>query len=136
MSENSSTRRDVLKATGSLAATGTMLATAGCLGGGGSGPDLDGEVTTEGPVSVSTSTELSATDAGYELAITVTNDSENTADVGAEVVWTDSNDENVTVTGTETKTADAGGEATLTVTAEDPNDAIAAYSATVLAAPA
>lgn len=136
MGEHSPTRRSVLRSATGLAATGSVIVTAGCLGGGGSGPDLDAEVTTEGPVEVSTSTALTATDAGYELAITVTNDSENPADVASEVVWTDSNDENVAVTGSDTKTADAGGETTLTVTAEDPNDAIAAYSATVLAAPA
>ncbi|ELZ55445.1 hypothetical protein C467_09349 [Halorubrum hochstenium ATCC 700873] len=125
----------MLKTTTGLAAAGSVIATAGCLGGGGSDLDLDEEVTTEGPVEVST-TALAATDDGYELAITVTNDSENPADVGCEVVWTDSNDENVAVTGSDTKTADAGGETTLTVTAEDPNDAIVAYSVTVLAAPA
>jgi hypothetical protein len=94
-------------------------------------------VIVEGPiVSVSTSTELSATDAGYELAITVSNNSERTADTDAEVIWEVSNDENAIVTQTGTKTADSGGETTLVVTVEDPNDSIAAYSATVLVIPA
>lgn len=84
MNETTSMRRDVLKTTGSLAAAGSMIATAGCMSSGGSGPDLDGEVTVDGPVeNVSMSTDLSATDAGYELAITVNNDSGNPSNVGA-----------------------------------------------------
>jgi uncharacterized cupredoxin-like copper-binding protein len=91
----------------------------------------------EGPmVSVSASTDLSATDTGYELAITVSNNSERTADTDAEVIWEVSNDENAVVTQTETKTVDPGGETTLVVTAEDPNDSVTGYSATVLAVPA
>ena len=87
-------------------------------------------------MSVSTSTEIFATSAGYELAITVSNDSERTADTDAEVIWEVSNDENAVVTQTETKPVDPGGETTLVVTAEDPNDSVTAYSATVLAVPA
>jgi len=134
--ENTSTRRGALRSTATLVTSGTILATAGCLDGG-FGPSLDGEIVVEGPmVSVSASTDLSATDTGYELAITVSNNSERTADTDAEVIWEVSNDENAVVTQTETKTVDPGGETTLVVTAEDPNDSVTAYSATVLAVPA
>jgi hypothetical protein len=138
MDEHNPTRRSVLKTTATLAAAGSLTATAGCLGGGaGSGPDLDGEITVEGPAeSLSTERSLAATDAGYELSITVSNGSDTPVDCGAEIVWTDGSGENVASTGTETSTADPDSDATLVTTVEDPEDAISAYSATVVAAPA
>jgi len=138
MNEHSPTRRSVLNTTTTLAAAGSIVATAGCLGGGGkSGPDLDGELTVEGPAeNISTERSLTATDTGYELSITLSNGSDTPVDCGAEVIWTDENDENVATTGSETNTADPGSDATLVTTVEDPDDAITAYSVTVVAAPA
>jgi hypothetical protein len=131
--ERSPTRRGVLSATGTLAA-GSLTATAGCLGGG-SGPDLDGDVTVEGVTDgVSTERGLSATESGYELSLTVKNDSGAPVSCAAEVVWTDDAGENVEVTATETGSAEAGGDATVATSVADPEDAIAGYSATVLVA--
>jgi hypothetical protein len=131
--EHSSTRRGVLNATGTLL-VGSLTATAGCLGGD-SGPDLDGDVTVEGVTEgVSTERTVSTTESGYELSLTVRNDSDSPRSCAAEVVWTDDAGENVEVTATETGTADAGGDATLVTSVEDPENAVAGYSATVLVA--
>ena len=143
MTENTSTRRNVLKTTGTLAASGSLFATAGCLGGGGSGagsepePDLDGEVTTEGPAeNVSADTSATATESGYALEITLTNDSESSIEAAAEAVWTDDAGETVEVTGTEANRVDAGAEGVLETDVDDSEDTITGYSVTVVAAPA